>query len=45
MIIQAEMKQALNISSKRYPVKEVGRGYDDVFPYFFKVILPDREML
>lgn len=42
MIIQAEMKQKINISSKRYLIKEIGYGYDDVTPCFFKVILPDR---
>ena len=44
MIIQVEMKQKINISSKRYLIKEIGcgYGYDDVTPCFFKVILPDR---
>ena len=46
MIIQVEMKQKINISSKRYLIKEIGYGYgygyDDVTTFFFNVILPDR---
>ena len=42
MITQAEMEKTSNISSIKYSIYKIEYVYDNVFPYFFKVLLPDR---